>query len=594
MQGLTSDVYHHHQQQQFGTVNTPTTPKNTWREKFDRLVEYQEAHRHANVPRNHPENPSLAAWVQKQRHNYHTHRLTPERILLLESIGFQWKVDKYNHALWMEMFTQLQQFQQTYGSTKVPIVDSKTRGLSTENDPISRLGRWVKDQRHYYNKIQTKHKANDNNSPMTDQRVELLRSIDFEWSGRRHTDYERWLHQYFQWRHVLQQPSKSRNNWQLSAKDGQYHSLDKWVKRQRKDYHAGKLETKRIQLLQEIGFDFSGGETSSNPSLAESWEEHLMELQLYQERFHSTLVCSHVNPHLGKWTTSVRRAYQLGRLDKSQIDRLRKLNFDFEAFDVSWNAMADRLAAFQKQHGTTMVPAHYGQDRPLAHWVIRQRSQYGKYVLTEQAKDHRHSPGRNDYDSLVMRISQDTGDVSKSQGERSGGHFRKLSPEIIAARICRLIDMGFVWDPLEQQWMEVYKRLVAYQQSSNTTLVPKDYEPDPQLGEWVQKQRKLHNAQKLSQSRIDRLNDIGFVWEPQDVQWQELFGRLKKYGDIHGNTVVPGNYPSDQELANWVATQRKLHKRKALSEERVALLNSIEFLWTLQSSKESQDEEKIA
>jgi hypothetical protein len=106
--------------------------------------------------------------------------------------------------------------------------------------------------------------------------------------------------------------------------------------------------------------------------------------------------------------------------------------------------MAHWLPAFQKQHGTTIVWAHHGQDRPLAHWVIWQWSQHGKYVLTEQAKGH-HLRSGNNYDSLVMH-------VLKRQGE-TGEYFRKLSHKIIAARICHLVNMG--WDPLEHQWMEI-------------------------------------------------------------------------------------------------------------------------------------------
>ena len=72
-----------------------------------------------------------------------------------------------------------------------------------------------------------------------------------------------------------------------------------------------------------------------------------------------------------------------------------------------------------------------------------------------------------------------------------------------------LNDIGFEWDPNEDSWMEMYKRLIAYKEKYMTTLVPNRWKEDLQLGAWVCKQRRFCTRE----DRIDRLNDVGFIWD---------------------------------------------------------------------------------
>ena len=66
---------------------------------------------------------------------------------------------------------------------------------------------------------------------------------------------------------------------------------------------------------------------------------------------------------------------------------------------------------------------------------------------------------------------------------------KRIPEETHFARMKSLIDLEFVWDPLEVQWMEMYQRLVDYKEVHNSTLVPRDYPEDSELGNWVSKQR---------------------------------------------------------------------------------------------------------
>jgi len=143
-------------------------------------------------------------------------------------------------------------------------------------------------------------------------------------------------------------------------------------------------------------------------------------------------------------------------------------------------------------------------------------------------------------------------------------------------------------DP-DERWMEMYGRLKKYKESHNgSTRVPRIYKPDPQLSRWVGTQRRLCKRQ----DRVELLNSIDFVWKIyeskrggiQDKQWMEMYGRLKKYKESHnGSTRVPIIYMPDPQLGRWVKSQRDFCKR----EDRVELLNAIDFEWKIRKNRES-------
>ena len=62
--------------------------------------------------------------------------------------------------------------------------------------------------------------------------------------------------------------------------------------------------------------------------------------------------------------------------------------------------------------------------------------------------------------------------------------------------------------------MEMYKRLEKYKQEHNSTCVPTKYDADPDLGNWVTRQRQnRYKKERMGKERLDLLNKIGFAWK---------------------------------------------------------------------------------
>mmetsp|Transcript_26977 Transcript_26977/g.64787 ORF Transcript_26977/g.64787 Transcript_26977/m.64787 type:complete len:403 (-) Transcript_26977:277-1485(-) len=135
--------------------------------------------------------------------------------------------------------------------------------------------------------------------------------------------------------------------------------------------------------------------------------------------------------------------------------------------DKRWNSKFAELKKYIEDHGDCSVKFTYG---PLGVWV------------NEQRKLARKKTGKG---------------------------------ALQADRRKRLEDIGFIFCPWEAQWDDRFKELVKYKQKHGHCNVPRD----SVLGQWVHDQRRVKKGNNrkttLSKDRIDRLNKIGFNWEPR-------------------------------------------------------------------------------
>jgi superfamily II DNA or RNA helicase len=96
------------------------------------------------------------------------------------------------------------------------------------------------------------------------------------------------------------------------------------------------------------------------------------------------------------------------------------------------------------------------------------------------------------------------------------------------------------------------------------------------LGWWVSKQRSAKEA--LSAKHHQRLDELGFLWDPLTEAWEEGLGKLLQFKDREGHCKV--HYRHKEEgygLGNWVATQRGV--KETISAERRQRLDDLGFLW---------------
>lgn len=132
----------------------------------------------------------------------------------------------------------------------------------------------------------------------------------------------------------------------------------------------------------------------------------------------------------------------------------------------------------------------------------------------------------------------------------------------------------------DASWEENVQLLVEYEKKHKITTVPRS---DLPLGPWTEKQRKAYRQGTLSNSRVERLNSIGFSWRfEKGLQWMEMYNRLISYKEQHDDsTNVPQSSKEFGMLGRWVSQQRVRYRGGTLSTTKIALLESIGFQWQL-------------
>lgn len=184
---------------------------------------------------------------------------------------------------------------------------------------------------------------------------------------------------------------------------------------------------------------------------------------------------------------------------------------------------------------------------------------YSGYPIGKLQKRLREAPKRAKIAATTPSVvDPDDTSVSSRQSNESR-KTRKVSQKLLKKR--------------NDQWMNMYNRLVAFKQRHDTCLIGIGNKEDPQLASWVRTQRKQCKAQE----RVALLDKIGFVWSVRrtytKVGWKEMYNRLVEFKKKHGTTDVRQIH-DDARLYKWVQNQRQKCKDK----ERLELLGAIGFV----------------
>jgi Helicase associated domain len=156
-------------------------------------------------------------------------------------------------------------------------------------------------------------------------------------------------------------------------------------------------------------------------------------------------------------------------------------------------------------------------------------------------------------------------------------NLRQRKDTLSAEQKKRLDDIGFVWKPLGEAWEKGFAALKQFKAREGHCSVPVTHEENGyRLGKWASHQRNLRDS--MSVERRQRLDEMGFVWHPFEMSWNEGFSNLTVYKNREGHCLVPEGYKENGfPLAEWVSRQRR--QKDDLSEERRRKLTQLGFSW---------------
>jgi len=530
-----------------------------WNEWFSDLQKFKELNGHCNVPQNYTENKQLGTWVGQQRQNYKKCRLSKDKIKKLADLGLEW--DPMNSA-WENMVAELQKFKDKNGHCNVP-------NDYTEN---KQLGTWTQQQRKAYKK-----------ESLSSDRIEKLKALDFVFD----IVNTAWELMYLD----LCSFKKEHGHLNIPRNNSKNLQLISWINGQRSAYKKNKISSDRIEKLENIGFCWT--------PLDEYQEKMFQELSKFKEKNgHCNVPKQCTFSTLGSWVRAQRNNYKYGTLSSKMIAKLNAIEFNWDSTD-SWEILYQTLCEFKHKYGHCNVPCTYSENIVLARWVSMQRQLYknGKLLPERYNKlleigftwDPFEATWNERFDELVLFKEKnghcnvplnypDNCSLGTWVGIQRNLYNSKCS-SLTSERIQKLNKIGFIWAPLDMAWEKMLEQLSKYKKENGNCDVPKNYAKNIELSRWLVAQRGRYNKGKLSQERFEKLNKLGFNWDPFAQNWEENFDKLCAFKRVYGNCLVPNKYPTDQSLATWVGEQRKRFKKGHLSQDRFKKLEDLGFDW---------------
>jgi glycerol-3-phosphate cytidylyltransferase-like family protein len=288
---------------------------------------------------------------------------------------------------------------------------------------------------------------------------------------------------------------------------------------------------------------------------------------------------------LGGWVGIQHVAKKKNKLSAEREERLNSIGFVWKAISLTdWDTRFEQLVDYKKANGDCIVRLqHHSQNIELGHWVAKQRQSKNKFLLTEERLQKLNSIGfvwrviRVDWDTRLeqlMDYKKAYGDCNVStkdsqhiqlgswvSRQRLAGNKFRLSEE----REEKLNTIGFVWNINERDWNLRFHQLMEYKAAVGDCHVPQEFRPNPQLGHFVQEQRRVNNNKnkKLTKERFEKLTSIGFDWEKQQCGWiahnQKLENKYKEQTH-HGLC--------DNDLPESCSGNNPSHLRKLVTEHR--------------------------
>ncbi|CAB9518487.1 helicase [Seminavis robusta] len=209
------------------------------------------------------------------------------------------------------------------------------------------------------------------------------------------------------------------------------------------------------------------------------WDDWIADLREYKSQHGTVNVPARCKEHpsLSTWVANLRRRKTLTDEQRAQ---LTQLGFMWKCagrgrLSKDWDVMFERLLEYKKQNGNCMVPQNREKYPHLSLWVKNQRADYHKGTLDE---------GRQE----------------------------------------RLEDVGFVWrvrpnsnthaTRKDTLWQKRYEELMQFQKRQGHCRVPLSYKENTSLAGWVNNQRSLFATGLIRKERREKLEKIGFHWNP--------------------------------------------------------------------------------
>lgn len=231
------------------------------------------------------------------------------------------------------------------------------------------------------------------------------------------------------------------------------------------------------------------------------------------------------------WIGGIKRDYESGVLSEDKIDALKKIDFDFAKNYISydWMDYYKTLIKYIKSNNDIDINSIYRNvvyyDLKIGEWLHRQRNAYRTNCLTDE-------------------------------------------------QIKKLEDIGLVWNLNNNTFRNNIEKIIDFLETNNRYPSRSDND-EKVLAEIISGWRKQYKRGKLSDTQIKALNDIGFIWDALEYEWNRKYDLCKEYKLLNGCLPATGVLYKEERIGWWINTQKKTITEGKITEERIKMLSDL-------------------
>ena len=467
---------------------------------------------------------NLGFWISNQRVKYKKGTLSEDRIKQLEKIDMIFGIGKQD--AWNIMYDLAKKYYEHYGNLKIPRSFKTVNGYETDEKGY-KLGVWITTQKTNYNK-----------SILSEDRIKKLEKIGMMFENVNDDTWNKMYElakKYYEHYDNLKIPKmfKTINGYEIDEKG---YNLGVWIATQKTNYNKSILSEDKIEKLEEIGMIFK--KVNDNTwnmmyKLAKKYYEHYGDLKI--SRSFKTINGYEIDKNgynLGFWISNQRVKYKNDTLSEDRIKQLEKIDMIFGiGKQDAWNIMYDLAKKYYEHYGNLKIPRSfktvngYETDEKgykLGVWITTQKTNYNKSILSED-------------------------------------------------RIKKLEKIGMMFENVnDDTWNKMYELAKKYYEHYDNLKIPKmfktinGYEIDEEgynLGAWISTQRFSYKKGTLFEDRIEKLEEIGMMWNirkdtdtkkvlcdkygidsslVENISYMELFAKINYLLDNNMDIIIDG------------------------------------------------------
>lgn len=541
-----------------------------WEQKFAIAKEYYLEFGHLNVPDKYVYGGIiLGNWIYLQRKNYRENKLSQAQIDRLNAMHMVWDVIEEN---WEKMFCEAQKYFASFGNLLVPI--------AYHYDDIY-LGKWISHQRQSYAK-----------GKLPASKIERLEALGMIWDASNSN-----IASSFPEQAIFFYLSKIYPD-----------AINRCA-----DYGC-EIDVFIPSLMVGIEYDGFAWHQNTKKDVGKNKQLHDQGIKVIRIR---EMGCPELPEPSYCEVYTVNRSYtDLPMVIKAliaDISGLRDLDIDLirdqieitenyiNIYRTQWEAKYQEAKEFFIKTGSLKVS---GKGK-LACWVSHQRARYKHHGVALTADQIRKleeigmvwEPHKSQWEemySLALHYYEEHGHLNITADQKyktvnlgswiSSQRSKKKQGKLSAKRIDQLNNIGMIWEAKvdsDKCWEDHFTEAESYyQKHGNLRVVLRD----SSLGRWINTQRTFYAKGELSQERVDRLNEIGMIWDVFDEDWEKMYGIATQYYLEHGHIhTAHKEVYQGYNLGQWL--NRQCCGKTELTTLQIKKLEQLGIVWERNKTK---------